>query len=45
MSTEEFICPGHELAKRLGLRISTHIAGGTFSLQKGFLVPAGDRAN
>ncbi|MGE0038126.1 MAG: amidohydrolase family protein [Xanthobacteraceae bacterium] len=37
MSTEELICCGYELAKRLGLRISTHIAGGTFSLEKGFL--------
>ena len=37
MSTEELICRGYELAKRLGLRISTHIAGGTFSLEKGFL--------
>jgi 5-methylthioadenosine/S-adenosylhomocysteine deaminase len=37
MSTEELICRGHELAKRLGLRITAHIAGGTFSLEKGFL--------
>ena len=37
MSTEELICRGYDLAKRLGLRISTHIAGGTFSLEKGFL--------
>ena len=37
MSTEELICRGYELAKRLGLRISTHIAGGTFSLEMGFL--------
>jgi cytosine/adenosine deaminase-related metal-dependent hydrolase len=28
MSTEELICRGYELAKKLGLRISTHIAGG-----------------
>jgi len=37
MSTEGLICRGYELAKRLDLRISTHIAGGTFSLEKGFL--------
>src|SRR3954465_10183475 len=37
MSTEELICRGHELARRLGLKITAHIAGGTFSLEKGFL--------
>ena len=37
MSTEELICRGYELARQLSLRISTHIAGGTFSLEKGFL--------
>jgi 5-methylthioadenosine/S-adenosylhomocysteine deaminase len=37
MSTEELICRGYELAKRLGLRISTHVASGTFSLEMGFL--------
>ena len=37
MSTEELIVRGYELAKKLGLRISNHIAGGTFSLEKGFL--------
>ena len=37
MSTEELICRGYELAKKLGLRISAHIAGGTFSLEMGFL--------
>jgi 5-methylthioadenosine/S-adenosylhomocysteine deaminase len=37
MSTEDLICRGYELAKALGLRISTHIAGGTLSLDKGFL--------
>ena len=37
MSTEELICRGYELAKRFDARISTHIAGGTFSLEKGFL--------
>ena len=37
MSTEELICRGYELAKELDLRISTHISGGTFSLEKGYL--------
>jgi 5-methylthioadenosine/S-adenosylhomocysteine deaminase len=37
MSTEELICRGYELAKRRGLKITTHIAAGTFSLDKGFL--------
>jgi 5-methylthioadenosine/S-adenosylhomocysteine deaminase len=37
MSTEELICRGYELAKKSGLRISAHIAGGTFSIEKGFL--------
>jgi 5-methylthioadenosine/S-adenosylhomocysteine deaminase len=37
MSTEELICRGDELARRLGLKITAHIAGGTFSLEKGFL--------
>ncbi len=37
MSTEELITRGYELARRLGARISAHIAGGTFSLEKGFL--------
>ena len=37
MSTEELICRGYELAKQLGLKITAHIAGGTFSLEKGFL--------
>jgi len=37
MSTEELILRGYELAKKLGLRISAHIAGGTFSLEMGFL--------
>src|SRR5262249_8209020 len=35
MSTEELICRGYELAKRHGLKITTHISGGTFSLEKG----------
>jgi 5-methylthioadenosine/S-adenosylhomocysteine deaminase len=37
MSTEELIVRGYQLARQLGLRISSHIAGGTFSLEKGFL--------
>lgn len=37
MSTEPLITRGYELAKKLGVRISAHIAGGTFSLEKGFL--------
>jgi 5-methylthioadenosine/S-adenosylhomocysteine deaminase len=37
MSTEELIVRGYELAKRLGLKITAHISGGTFSLEKGFL--------
>jgi 5-methylthioadenosine/S-adenosylhomocysteine deaminase len=37
MSTEELICRGYELARRRGLKITAHIAGGTFSLEKGFL--------
>ena len=37
MSTEELIRRGHELAGKLGLQITAHIAGGTFSLEKGFL--------
>jgi 5-methylthioadenosine/S-adenosylhomocysteine deaminase len=37
MSTEALICRGYELAKKHGLRITDHIASGTFSLEKGFL--------
>ena len=37
MSTEDLICRGYELARRLGLKITAHISGGTFSLEKGFL--------
>jgi 5-methylthioadenosine/S-adenosylhomocysteine deaminase len=37
MSTEELIVRGYELARRLGLKITAHISGGTFSLEKGFL--------
>lgn len=37
MSTEEMIGRGYALAKKHDLRISSHIAAGTFSLEKGFL--------
>jgi 5-methylthioadenosine/S-adenosylhomocysteine deaminase len=37
MSTEELILRGHALAKDLGMKISSHISGGTFSLEKGLL--------
>ena len=37
MSTEELILRGHALAKDLGVKISSHISGGTFSLEKGLL--------
>ena len=37
MTTEELICHGYDLARKLKTRISTHIAGGTFSIEKGFL--------
>jgi 5-methylthioadenosine/S-adenosylhomocysteine deaminase len=37
MSTEELICRGYELAKKLGVKITNHISGGTFSLEKGML--------
>lgn len=37
MSTEELILRGTELARDLDLRVSSHIAAGTFSLEKGFL--------
>ena len=37
MSTEDLITRGYELARELGVQISSHIAGGTFSLEKGFL--------
>ena len=37
MSTQELICRGYELAKKHKLRITDHIASGTFSLEKGFL--------
>lgn len=37
MSTEELITRGYALAKKLDVRITAHIAGGTMSLEKGFL--------
>lgn len=37
MTTEELIFRGYELARKLGIKITDHIAGGTFSLEKGFL--------
>jgi 5-methylthioadenosine/S-adenosylhomocysteine deaminase len=37
MTTEELIGRGYELARRLGVRITNHVAGGTFSIEKGFL--------
>lgn len=37
MSTEDLIIRGTELARKLNVRISSHIAGGTFSVEKGFL--------
>ncbi len=37
MSTEELITEGYALARKLDLRITNHVAGGTYSLEKGFL--------
>jgi 5-methylthioadenosine/S-adenosylhomocysteine deaminase len=37
MTTEELIGRGYQLARKLDVKISTHIAGGTFSIEKGFL--------
>jgi 5-methylthioadenosine/S-adenosylhomocysteine deaminase len=37
MTTEELICRGYELARKLELKITDHVAGGTFSIEKGFL--------
>jgi 5-methylthioadenosine/S-adenosylhomocysteine deaminase len=37
MSTEDLIVRGYQFAKSHNLQISAHIAGGTFSLEKGFL--------
>ena len=34
---EELITRGYDLARKLGIKISNHTAGGTFSLEKGFL--------
>ena len=44
MSTEDLICRGYELAKRLGLKITAHISGGTFSGQRLSEIFAGDRS-
>jgi 5-methylthioadenosine/S-adenosylhomocysteine deaminase len=35
--SEELVIRGHELAERLGVRISTHVAGGTMSREQGYL--------
>lgn len=37
MSTETLIGEGYALANALGVKITSHIAGGTLSLEKGFL--------
>jgi 5-methylthioadenosine/S-adenosylhomocysteine deaminase len=37
MTTDELIGRGYELARRLDLRIADHVAGGTFSIERGFL--------
>lgn len=37
MTSEELITRGHELACKLNLRIANHVAGGTYSIEKGFL--------
>lgn len=37
MSTEELINRGYALARKLDVKISSHIAGGTFSIERGFL--------
>jgi 5-methylthioadenosine/S-adenosylhomocysteine deaminase len=36
-SSEELITEGHGLARRLGARISDHVAGGTMSREQGYL--------
>ena len=36
-ASTRLICRGHALARKLGLRISSHTAAGTFSIEKGFL--------
>ena len=44
MSTEDLICRGHGLAKRLGLKITAHISGGTSRWRRGAPeVPARNR--
>ena len=35
--SEDLVTRGHELADRLGARISTHVAGGTMSREQGYL--------
>ncbi|MDQ4041208.1 MAG: amidohydrolase family protein [Actinomycetota bacterium] len=35
--SEELVLRGHKLARRLGVRISTHVAGGTMSREQGYL--------
>ena len=35
--SEELVLRGHELARRLGVRVSTHVAGGTMSREQGYL--------
>jgi 5-methylthioadenosine/S-adenosylhomocysteine deaminase len=35
--SEELVQRGHELARRLGVRVSTHCAGGTMSREQGYL--------
>ena len=37
MTTEDLITRGHALARKLNLRIADHVAGGTYSIEKGFL--------
>jgi 5-methylthioadenosine/S-adenosylhomocysteine deaminase len=37
MTTEDLICRGYDLARKLNLRIANHVAGGTYSIEKGFL--------
>ena len=37
MTTEELVCRGYDFARKHGLRITNHISGGTFSLEKGML--------
>ena len=37
MCTEELIVEGDALARRLGLRITDHVSGGTLSIERGYL--------